>query len=510
MAANLDLHFALSMQTLWRKWGDWIAPVSRARARPYRCVMRLWQRLFLAFAVLSGAALLAFAVWQEHTFRASFIGYLDEVSKQRLAPSVARLSEAYAQHGDWDFLRGDPAQFVDLIEPVPHGFHGARMIGFEHPPPPPPPDGPPPGHPPHGPDFIPRLTLVDGNGAFVAGNPHLSEHAEELPITLNDKVIGTLRLGPIPQISGATDIAFAHAQTRSAAIAGAAILIGALLFSFVLARWLLAPVRSLASGTRALAAGDFSRRIDTQRSDELGALSRDFNHLASTLEQSRDARRRWGADIAHELRTPLSILRGEIQAMQDGVRATTPHALDSLQAECARLGGLIEDLYQLSMADAGALDYRFEAIDLGELVADAIDAHKDACAAKGLELGGEVQPHAMVDGDARRLSQLLDNLLTNSQRYTDAPGRIRIAVHADANTIRLTVDDTAPGVPPSALPHLFERLFRVDSSRNRAVGGAGLGLSIAKAIVDAHRGRIDAQTSPLGGVRITVELPRAA
>jgi two-component system sensor histidine kinase BaeS len=238
-------------------------------------------------------------------------------------------------------------------------------------------------------------------------------------------------------------------------------------------------------------------------------LSRDFNHLAVTLEQSREARRKWGADIAHELRTPLSILRGEIQAMQDGVRATTPQALDSLQTECARLGGLIEDLYHLSLADAGALDYRFEVLDLDEIVADAIDAHKDACAAKGLELTSDVQPHAIVDGDARRLSQLLDNLLTNSQRYTDAPGRIRVAITSDAKFARLIVDDTAPGVPPSALPQLFDRLFRVESSRSRAVGGAGLGLSIAKAIVEAHHGRIVAEASPLGGLRIVVELPRA-
>lgn len=476
--------------------------------------MRLWQRLFLAFAVLSGAALLAFALWQEHSFRRGFIGYLDEVAKQRLAPSMARLAAAYAQHGDWNFLRADPSQFVDLIEPIPRGVHGR---GFDRPPPPPPEDrpppddfnGPPPGHPPRGMELLSRLELVDNSGAYIAGSTAVQKGAEELPLTLDGTVIGALRLGPAPQISGPTDVAFAHAQTRSAALAGAAILIGALIFSFVLARWLLAPVRALASGTRALAAGDFAKRIDAQRSDELGALSRDFNNLAATLEQSRDARRRWGADIAHELRTPLSILRGEIQAMQDGVRATTPHALDSLQAECTRLGGLIEDLYQLSMADAGALDYQFEVIDLGEIVADAVDAHRDACATKGLELGSDVQPHAVIDGDARRLSQLLDNLLTNSQRYTDAPGRIRIVVQVQANIVRLIVDDTAPAVPPSALPHLFDRLFRVESSRNRAVGGAGLGLSIAKAIVEAHRGRIDAQASPLGGLRIAVELPRA-
>jgi two-component system sensor histidine kinase BaeS len=170
---------------------------------------------------------------------------------------------------------------------------------------------------------------------------------------------------------------------------------------------------------------------------------------------------------------------------------------------------VIEDLYQLSLADAGALDYRFEVIDLGEIVDDAVDAHKDACASKGLELSSDVQPHAIVDGDARRLSQLLDNLLTNSQRYTDVPGRIRVTVQTDAKTVHLAVDDSAPGVPPSALPQVFDRLFRVESSRSRAVGGAGLGLSIAKAIVEAHHGRIVAEASPLGGLRIVAEMPRA-
>ena len=166
-------------------------------------------------------------------------------------------------------------------------------------------------------------------------------------------------------------------------------------------------------------------------------------------------------------------------------------------------------MYQLSLADAGALDYRFEVIDLGEIVADAVDAHKDVCAAMGLELNSDVQPHTIVDGDARRLSQLLDYLLSNSQRFTDAPGRIRVTAQSDVKTVRLAVEDTAPGVPPSALPQLFDRLYRVEASRSRADGGAGLGLSIAKAIVEAHHGRIAAEASPLGGIRIVAEFPRA-
>ena len=482
--------------------------------------LRLWQRLFLALAVLSGAALLGFAAWQEHSFRRGFLGYLDEVSKQRLAPSVTRLTAAYAQHGDWNFLRDDPAQFAELIEPAPpHFSHGPRN---DNPPPPPPPDddGPRPGEqpapphgghpPPRGPgDLMQRIELIDAAGAYVAGNPNVHVDVAELPIELDGRVIGTLRLAPMPQISSATDMAFAQAQSRSAAIAGAAILIGALVLSFTLARWLLAPVRALASGTRALTAGDFSRRIDSTRNDELGALSRDFNHLAATLERHRDERRQWGADIAHELRTPLSILRGEIQALQDGVRTVTPPALDSLQAECGRLGALIEDLYQLSLADAGALDYRFEQTQFNELVRDSIASHREVCAVAGLTLEENIESPIAIEGDARRLTQLLDNLLTNSRRYTDAPGRVRVSLLADHAVVRLAVDDTAPGVPSSALPQLFDRLFRVEQSRSRAAGGAGLGLAICKAIVEAHHGTIAAEPSVLGGLRIAIELPRS-
>ncbi len=482
--------------------------------------LRLWQRLFLALAVLSGAALLGFAAWQEHSFRRGFLGYLDEMSKQRLASSVTRLSAAYAQHGDWNFLRDDPAQFAELIEPAPphfpHGPHNENL------PPPPPPDedgaqpadpsGPPRGGhpPPHGPpDLMQRIELIDSAGVYVAGNPNVREGVAELSLALDGRAIGTLRLAPMPQISGATDVAFAQAQSRSAAIAGVAILIGALVLSFALARWLLAPVRALASGTRALAAGDFSRRIDSTRNDELGALSRDFNHLAATLERHRDERRQWGADIAHELRTPLSILRGEIQALQEGVRTVTPAALDSLQAECGRLGALIDDLYQLSLADAGALDYRFGKTELDELVRDSVASHHEACAAAGLTLEENIESPIVIDGDARRLTQLLDNLLTNSRRYTDAPGRIRVSLLVDQALIRLAVDDTAPGVPLSALPKLFDRLYRVEQSRSRAAGGAGLGLAICKAIVEAHHGTIAAEPSVLGGLRIAIELPRS-
>ena len=491
--------------------------------------LRLWQRLFIAFATLSVLALAGLAAWQQHAFRRGFLGYLDEVALQRLQPASVRLASAYAEHGSWEFLRDRPERFGELIDdrrdrPLPRGPDDSERERAAPPgePPPSPDDRPPPDAPPsprderarhpppHGPpDLMPRLVLLDASGVRVVGNPNVPPDSPAVAVEQDGRHIGTLRLAPQPRLSDAVDLAFARAQLGNALLAALGVLAAALLVAFALARGLLKPVRALADGTRALAAGDFARRLAVERSDELGALAGDFNHLAATLEQHRDARRRWGADIAHELRTPLSILRGEIQALQDGVRAPTAAALDSLNAECERLGTLIEDLYQLSLADAGALEYRFETLDLGELARDALEAQQRACADAGLAIELEIDAGVTVRGDPRRLTQLIDNLIANARRYTDAPGRIRVEVAAQRGGASLVVEDSAPGVPAAALPRLFERLFRVEDSRSRAAGGAGLGLAICRAIVEAHGGRIAASPSPLGGLRITVELPEA-
>ncbi|MBL0162178.1 MAG: HAMP domain-containing protein [Xanthomonadales bacterium] len=489
--------------------------------------LRLWQRLFLTFAALAGIALAGFVIWQQQAFRRGFLAYLDQAALERLQPVSDRLADAYADNGSWDFLHNNPSQFTDLIAPdlrrgrrppirpermrAPPGAEAEDQAGDADQHRPPPPEW-------HEHDresrrrriennLSSRLLLVDAQGAPVVGDPAIARSSAGVPIVLDGERIGSLLLAPLPRIRGDADLAFAREQLRNALIAGVAILALALLLAFALARWLLTPVRELAAGTQALAAGDYGRRIGDRRRDELGALAADFNHLARTLEQHREARRRWGADIAHELRTPLSILRGEIQALQDGVRSATPAALSSLHAECDRMGSLIEDLYLLSLADAGALEYRFEAIDMAELVAESLEAQTALLGEAGLMLEPIIGAVPPIRGDARRLGQLIDNLLTNTRRYTDAPGRVRVELSRCANEVILVVEDSAPGVPEESLGLLFERLYRVDASRNRAAGGAGLGLAICRAIVLAHEGRIDATASALGGVRIEVRLP---
>ena len=488
--------------------------------------LRLWHRLFLAFAVLSVAIIAGFVVWQQRNFREGFSTYLNEVARQRMQAASERLTDAYTEHGSWDFLRGDARAFDILVDP----YRGHRGAPPEGPPPlaPPPPNIEPPGpesrqapgadRPPHpepslrgGPAN--RVLLVDAAGAPVVGDARLVDADDllRIPIDVSGKNVGKLLARKIPaRAFGGPDLAFAMAQRHGAIVAGAVALLVALGFAFAIARWLLAPVRALSAGVHALTAGDYAQRIAPTGSAELGALARDFNRLAQTLESHREARRRWGADIAHELRTPLSVLRGEISALQDGVRAPSPAAFDSLAAESERLSGLIEDLYQLALADAGALEYRFEVLDLAEIVRDAVQLQKRACVDAGLalelNLPGEALP---VRGDGRRLGQLLDNLILNARRYTDPPGRIRIELSRTKQAMRLTVDDTPPGVPAESLPLLFERLYRVDAARGRTNGGAGLGLSICRAIAEAHGGTIRAEASPLGGLRILVELPHS-
>ena len=487
--------------------------------------LRLWQRLFLTFAALASIALAGFVIWQQQAFRKGFLAYLDQAALERLQPVSDRLAEAYDENGNWDFLRNDTRQFGELILPERHRAQrqSKRIERLREALPPEAAADVAQRHPPpawrenereregrrrvlEG-SLLSRLLLVDAQGAPVVGDPAIARGSASVPIMLDGERIGSLLLAALPRIRSAADLAFAREQLRNALIAGVAILGLALLLAFALARWLLTPVRELAAGTRALAAGDYTRRMGNRRRDELGALAADFNHLAHTLEQHREARRRWGADIAHELRTPLSILRGEIQALQDGVRTATPAALNSLHAECERMGGLIEDLYQLSLADAGALEYHFEPLDMGEVLAEALETQLPSLEESGLAVATAIASVPPIRGDARRLGQLIDNLLMNTRRYTDAPGRLRIELSAVAGEVILVLEDSAPGVPSDSLELLFDRLYRVDASRNRAAGGTGLGLAICLAIVTAHGGHIAASASALGGLRIEVGLP---
>ncbi|HEY5512537.1 MAG TPA: ATP-binding protein, partial [Geomonas sp.] len=279
--------------------------------------------------------------------------------------------------------------------------------------------------------------------------------------------------------------------------------------SLPLANRLVLPIRRLAASMHRLASGEFDIRVAVGPLDELGQLARDFNTLALSLENTEQARRRWVADISHELRTPLSILRGEIEAIQDGVRQADSDSMCSLHAEVMRLNRLVDDLYQLSLFDIGALSYRKIDLDLRALLADAVASFRAEFDQKGISLEADFPPGSnfFVFADPGRLHQLFDNLLDNALKYTDPGGELSVRLECRGDLATVELADSAPGVAPQELERLFDRLYRVESSRNRALGGAGLGLAICKNIVEAHEGSIRALPSPKGGVLISIELP---
>jgi two-component system, OmpR family, sensor histidine kinase BaeS len=498
--------------------------------------LRLWPRLFIAFAALSISALLAFGLLQQNNFQRGFLDYLNRLSLERLNEPAQQLGVRYTQQGNWRFAEGNERELLSAL-----GLAAEQANLNQAPPPrinendfrrPPPPRDqndfrPPPPRdralefadqqqeqrrPPRRPagplDLAERLLLLDADGNKVNGNPEVSRQSPFIIIKSEGHIVGKLLLQPLPGLRGGIDVAFANNQIKHAGIAALIVLIGALLAAWVLSRWLLAPIRALGQGVRKLAAGEYSTRLPTERTDELGELAIDFNHMANTFEAHQKLRQQWGADIAHELRTPLSILRGEIQALQDGIRQPNPETLASLQNECGRMESLVEDLYQLTLSDAGALSYRFEILDLADLLHEASNAQQDTMRNAGLELQLILSPkHSMlVRADRQRLAQLFGNLLSNSLRYTDAPGRMTIKATRLNKFWQINIEDTAPGVPTESLERIFDRLYRVEPSRSRAFGGAGLGLSICRNIVTAHNGTIRAETSTLGGLLIHIQL----
>lgn len=321
--------------------------------------------------------------------------------------------------------------------------------------------------------------------------------------------MGWLLISPYTALTDVMAVTFKNQQGRVTYIISAVSALLAAQVAVALARVFLAPIRRLAQGMRMLSSGDYRQNIPVDSSDEMGKLAEDFNRLSYTLQKNDQARRQWVADISHELRTPLSVLRGELEAMQDGVRRMDSESVISLHAEIMLLGKLVNDLYDLSMSDAGALAYRKENIDVLVVLDRVSSSYEDLFKNKGIEIQASYDPHgnAIVFSDAMRLSQLFVNLLENSLRYTDPGGKLCISSECANGKVVIDFQDTAPGVPPAALPHLFDRLYRVDEARSRERGGSGLGLSICKNIVEAHGGTIDARPSPLGGLWMRVILP---
>ncbi|WP_235210526.1 ATP-binding protein [Caballeronia sordidicola] len=550
---------------------------TRSRARAGKIRFGITWKMFLAVLIACLTISLTMGYALRLSFENGFLHYVRARDAGRMNAVMAKVTAEYAAHGSWNFLRQHPEEWITLLDaahdqalrqemveaqtnklPSWRTFPGSasvqqmlgplsgneegshwgmrlpapafadsgvaanreRIVGRDGPFDEAPYERPPRPSIGHGGRDAPQpATLYDANHDLVATTD--SEPPPDValkPVVYNGKIVGWIAANAPNTLSDAADIAFQAQQARATwEIAGVAVIVAALV-AMLLARIVLAPVKRLMIATHRLAGGDYTTRVAAGRRDELDRLAGDFNVLADSLQRAERSRRDFIADISHELRTPLAVLRGELEAIEDGVHAFDHHSLASLQTEVAMLNKLIEDLYELSLSDVGALSYRKVPADIGQLVRASVEAMRESFRAKQIALsltlpepgpGPSLQesadgaPGMIFQVDPARFVQLLKNLLLNSLRYTDPGGSVCVSVSVGPRGWQLDIQDSLPGVPAEALPHLFERLYRVDESRSRQSGGAGLGLALCRAIVTAHGGTTEARPSPLGGVWIT-------
>lgn len=479
--------------------------------------LNISHKLFLTFLLTTGLVIAGMAAFMTWSFERSFIRFIEARQQERVEALIDRLADYYRETGSWEDLRTDRQRWISLLVGAyresggrrlpPHLRHILRESGS---------DGKTTEQPEgtgryrHQP-VERRIMLLDAGQNPVIGQIDQIKELRLSPIQINDHTVGYLGIRPGPSLERIGEVKFLEQQISNFIwVALAAVLLSAAL-AMLLAGGLARPLKAFTRASRSLAAGRYDTRIPVESNDELGRLARDFNALAAALERTEQQRRQWVADISHELRTPLAVLRGELEAVQDGLRPLDQHTIDSLHAEVMRLSRLVGDLYELSMSDLGSLSYRATATDPVTVLQDMIGHFEPEFRNKSIRVQFNAQPDLpdTIQADPDRLAQLFRNLLGNSLRYTDAGGRLVIRIQLANGKLVFDFEDTAPGVPEAELSQLFERFYRVESSRNRAHGGAGLGLAICRNIVEAHKGTITAQPSALGGLCIHIELPVA-
>jgi signal transduction histidine kinase len=303
---------------------------------------------------------------------------------------------------------------------------------------------------------------------------------------------------------------FTSSVNRSLFLAIFAASIVAIALTLATSKSILRPVETLIAAARKMEKGDLSQRVNIRSKGELGELANAFNAMADGLERLEQLRRNMTSDVAHELRTPLSNIRGYLEAIQDGMVEPTPELIVSLHEEALLLSQLVDDLQELALAEAGQIELKREPVPLPELIERTITALLPLIQEKKLQVRTEFSPQLEpVNADHRRVSQVLRNLLTNAIRYTPTGGTITISARCQGDKVEVSVQDSGIGIDPDHLPFLFERFYRVDQSRTRSTGGAGLGLAIVKQLVQAQGGEVNVASQVGAGTTFIFTLPSA-
>lgn len=442
--------------------------------------IKIETKLTVLLASVASFAILACIVVTYFVFKPAVHDIFTHIELRKVEPWARSLELVYGMEGNWNGVKGqEKTLFPDM------GTLGPNSLES-------------------------RVLLFDADGRQILGKPAALEKEHSTPLFNHQAVVGYLSVAAPSEgyLEESFAAAYLHSQLKTVLVVGLFILALSVGLSRLFARHFLRPINSVLEGARTLASGNYQFEMPkTGRLDELGDLSSSFGRLAETLRAAEKSRNEWVADTSHELRTPLAVLRAEIEALQDGIHEPNEQSLAVLHREVMGLTTLVDELNQLAKADVGGLAYRFEPVDVGNLVAETAESFRERFSQLDIKVKIKVRGTCQIEGDKDRLRQLWANLLENSLRYTDSPGQVHIDVSKQGALVFVTVQDSAPGVPEEAMGRLFERFFRADPSRTRARGGSGIGLALVKKIVTAHRGTIKARHSELGGVRIEVEFP---
>ncbi len=444
---------------------------------------RLWVRMLLASIAAVAIAVGTVAFTANYATIGGFRAYLEQVDQQRNERIREIFGKYYADNGAWEGVDA-------LLSRI------ARLVGEQ-------------------------LVLVDDTGIVVAdsaGRLNGRRADRNWPRAIATIVVGDARVSTVylnPTLPSRTasvrERAFLSQTNQSLVWASALAVTSALALSLALSRTILGPISAVIRAARRMAEGDLSQRVLTRASGEVGELAQAFNDMGEHLAKAQQQRKQMVADIAHELRTPLSNINGYLDAIRDGVLEASPETIEVLYEEATSLRRLVNDLQDLAMAEAGQISLEWAPLSLNDAAAQVTAAMQPMAEARGVILTNQLPERLpLVVADYDRVCQVLRNLISNALTHTPSGGRVELTAQVEDHRVRLAVTDSGSGISPADLPHVFERFYRADRARARATGGAGLGLTITRELVRALGGTIEARSHPGRGSEFVFTLPLAA
>ncbi|WP_339060342.1 ATP-binding protein [Tepidibacillus marianensis] len=460
--------------------------------------MKLQTKLIIAFSSIVIMMALMQSVFFQNRIQNVFENYVRQNESERIQLWKETLTEYYQFYGKWDDVQQVLENSIGLVQnrkgPMwKNGSPISRMSEIQ-------------------------LILADKAGRVIADSEKkwIGKNSQDVPgvhedLLLNGQKIGELIIDRDRSVGLLSlEQQFLNSTNKSLLLGTAISVVAAVLFGILIASKFTKPLENLMTGIRQLAKGDTSYRVKVNTKDEFSQLSEAFNDMSKKLEQNEEIRKQLVADVAHELRTPLSILRGQLESIQEGAIDPSQEVILQLNDEVIRLTRLVSDLQQLSLAEAGKLVLNKQMTNLNQMIEKIMFHFEWLAEEKHIHLGFVAAEEIEMEIDPDRITQVIVNLLGNALRHTPDHERVMIELSQQKSSqVLITVKDTGPGIDEELLPYIFDRFYRTDSSRSRDQGGTGLGLSIAKGFVEAHGGNISVESKKDQGTKFIIQLPKA-